>query len=56
MEKAKMANWLLERIGKKATELQNGYFDDSALEMIGDDIHSYIGMLKDLIINCILPF
>lgn len=56
MEKAKMASWLLERIGKKACELQNGYLDDSALEMIGDDIHSYIGMLKELIVNIILPF
>lgn len=54
MEKTKMIEWLLERIGGKAKDLQNGYFDDSTLEMIGEDIHSYIGILKDLVLECVL--
>lgn len=56
MEKTRMIGWLLERIGSKAKDLQNGYLDDSALEMVGDDIHSYIGILKDLILDLIHPF
>lgn len=48
-----MITWLIERIGSKAHDLQNGYLDDSALEMIGDDIHSYIGILKDIVLECI---
>lgn len=56
MEKAKMVGWLIERIGTKAHELQNGYLDDSALEMVGEDIHSYLGILKDIIMEFIMPF
>ena len=51
-----MVEWLLENIGSKATELQNGYMSDEMIEMVGGDIHNYIGILKDLIMECILPF
>jgi hypothetical protein len=56
MDKMKMVGWLIERIGSKAGELKEGYLSDEALEMVGSDIDSYLGMLKDLIMECILPF
>jgi hypothetical protein len=56
MEKAKMVEWLLTRIGSKASELKQGYLSDEALEMVGDDIDSYLSILKDLVLNIIHPF
>jgi hypothetical protein len=55
MNKMKMAEWVIERIGTKTSELKNGCMSDEMIEMIGDDIDSYIGILKNLIMELILP-
>jgi hypothetical protein len=55
MSKIKMVEWLLERVGTKTAELKNGAMSDEMIEMVGDDIDSYIGILKDILAEVILP-
>jgi hypothetical protein len=55
MNKLQIAEWLLERVGTKTAELKNGAMSDEMIEMVGDDIDSYIGILKDILAEVILP-
>jgi hypothetical protein len=55
MNKAKMAEWLFERIGGKISEIKNGYMSEEMLEMVGNDLDDYIDILKEIVKESVLP-
>lgn len=55
MNKAKMAEWLFERIGGKIGEIRNGYMSEEMLEMVGNDLDDYMSILKEIIKESVLP-
>jgi hypothetical protein len=54
MGKAEMAQWLLKRIGTKVDDLRYSETEEIA-HILADDIDTYIGMLKDIVVEVIKP-
>lgn len=55
MNKAELASWLIKRIGGKVSEITNTDLSEDALQMVGEDIDSYLGILKDIVVEVITP-
>jgi hypothetical protein len=54
MNKAEMAQWLIKRVATKVDDLRYAESEEIA-GILADDVDTYIGMLKDIVVEVIKP-
>lgn len=52
--KKEMAEFLLKRIGTKLDDIRHAE-DERILEILADDAETYLGLLKDIVRETLLP-